>query len=452
MLTSPPQTLSPTAGGAPLRLRDVLAIAGPIMVSGASTPLIGFVDAAVVGQLGSAPLIGGVAMASVMFNAIYWGFAFLRMSTTGFTAQAFGAGNQPEVTASLARAVILAVVCGLIIVLFQLPLRHVFFWFLGGSQQVQDAARAYYDWRIWAAPAAMVNFALLGWFIGLGRAGTAFWLQFGLNVANIALALLLTLELGLGVPGVGMAACISEWLAAIAGVLVAARVLKERGAAATRREILDTAKLTAMFAANRDILIRSACVLGSGQVFMKMSAAQGDAALAANALLLNILYIIYYLLDGYATAAETLVGQSIGARDRARLDATVGLTIRAGVVTTIPVALGLWLFGGDIIAFMTPNPEVRRLAAVFMPWAIAMPLIAVWCFVYDGIYIGATRTVDMRNMMLISFAFYLAALAAFVPWLGNHGVWAAHAVFFIARAITLHWRYPALANLAGLRP
>jgi multidrug resistance protein, MATE family len=443
--------MQPKISAGPPSLRDVLLIAAPIMLSNATTPLIGFVDATVVGQLGSAQLIGGVAMASVMFNAIYWGFGFLRMSTTGFAAQAFGAGDTNEVAATLYRAVILAIAGGLMVVMLQTPLRHLFFWFLGGSQPVQDAARAYYDWRIWAAPAGLVNFALLGWFIGLGRAGMAFWLQLGLNILNIVFALILALRLGYGVPGVGMAACAAEWLAVAAGLVVARREVMRRGAVTSSAAIFNAVKLTAMFAANRDILIRTACVLGAGQVFMKMSASQGDAALAANALLLNLLYVIYYLLDGYANAAETLVGQSIGARDGPRLDATVRITLLAGGATAAVIAVMLWLSGGSIIAFMTPNPEVRDLAARFMPWAILMPIIAVWCFVYDGVFIGATRTADMRNMMLLSFAFYLAALAVLVPPFGNHGIWAAHVVFFIIRALTLAWKYPGLAATAQAR-
>jgi multidrug resistance protein, MATE family len=443
----PPAPLPPaaTSPAPPPTVRDVLLIAAPIMLANATTPLIGFVDATVVGQLGAAHLIGGVAMASVMFNAIYWAFGFLRMSTTGFAAQALGAGNEREIAATLARAVVLAGVSGIVVVMLQVPLRQLFFWFLGGSPQVQLAAADYFNWRIWAAPAGLINFALVGWFIGLGRATTAFWLQLGLNVFNIALALLLTLHLDYGVPGVGAAACTAEWLAALAGLVVAARAVSGRGATITRTDILNPTKLAAMFAANRDILIRTVCVLGAGQVFMKMSASQGDVALAANALLLNILYIIYYLLDGYANAAETLVGQAIGARDRQRLEATVRISLLAAGVTAVVVSGLLWLFGAQVIAFMTSNPDVRSLASAFMPWAILMPIIAVWCFVYDGIFIGATRTVDMRNMMLISFVFYLVALAALVPWLGNHGVWAAHIVFFVVRALTLAWKYPGLA-------
>lgn len=428
--------------------REIFAIAGPIMLSNASTPLIGFVDAAVIGQLGVAALIGGVAMAAVMFNAIYWAFGFLRMSTTGFTAQALGAGDERELASSVGRALVLAAAFGLGTVLAREPLREAFFWFLGGSPDVRAAARTYYDWRIWAAPAGYITFALMGWFIGLGRAGLAFALQLGLNVLNIVLALALTLYWRNGVDGVGIAALVSEWVAAIAGLGLAAQEARRRGARLDVTSLLDRTKLAATLASNRDILIRTACVLGAGQMFMKMSAAQGDVALAANALLLNMLYICYYGLDGYANAAEALVGHAIGARDRARLDDTVFKIFIAGAISALAIGLILWLGGALIIAFMTPNVDVRALTATFMPWVIVLPAIAVWCFVYDGIFIGATRTKDMRDMMLVSFAAYLAALAIFVPPFANHGVWAAHVVFFIIRAVTLRWRYPGVAAMA----
>jgi multidrug resistance protein, MATE family len=441
--------MNAATGRGTVSYRQVFAIAGPIMLSNATTPLIGFVDAAVIGQLGVPALIGGVAMASVMFNAIYWAFGFLRMSTTGFTAQALGAGDQRELAASVGRALVLAVAFGVLTVAAQAPLQRLFFWFLGGSGDVQAAARTYYDWRIWAAPAGFITFALMGWFIGLGRAGLAFALQLGLNVLNIVLALVLALHWNMAVDGVGIAALVSEWVAALAGLWLAVREARARGAKINVAALLERTKLTAMFASNRDILIRTACVLGAGQVFMKMSASQGDVALAANALLLNLLYICYYFLDGYANAAEALVGQAIGARDRGRLDDTVAKAFLAGAITAIGLGVLLWLAGPHIIAFMTPNLDVRALVATFLPWAIVMPAIAVWCFVYDGIYIGATQTADMRNMMLLSMVAYLAALAAMVPLLGNHGVWAAHAVFFVVRAVTLHWRYRHLAALAG---
>ncbi len=432
-------------------LRDLLALALPIMASNATAPLVGFVDAVVVGQLGAAHLIGGVAMAATIFSAIFWLFGFLRMGTTGFTAQAHGAGDADAVAATLGRALFIAVICGTAIVVLQKPLQVGFLCFLGGSPEVQAAARDYYAARIWAAPAGLVNFALMGWFIGRGRTMTAFWLQLALNVVNIVLAVGFTIYLGWGVTGVGLAALIAEWVAAVAGIIVATRDLKADGARLRRSDVLDPAKLTAMLAANRDIMIRTACVLAVTQIFVKVGASQGDVALAANVLLANILFISYYMLDGYAFATETLVGQAIGAKDRARLDRAVQISFWAAGATGFAAGLVIWLAGPSIIAFMTPNPEVRTLAATFLPWAAILPVIAVWCFQYDGIFIGATRTVDMRNMMLVSFAVYLAAVAALVPLSGNHGIWAAQSIFFTVRAFTLAAKYPALAATANVR-
>ncbi len=430
-------------------LRDLLALALPIMASNATAPLVGFVDAVVVGQLGSAHLIGGVAMAATIFSAIFWIFGFLRMGTTGFTAQAHGAGDADAVAATLGRALLIAVVCGLAVVLMQKPLQAGFLAFLGGSENVQAAAREYYDIRIWAAPAGLVNFALMGWLIGRGRTMTSFWLQLGLNVANILFSLLFTIRLGWGVTGVGLAALIAEWLAAFAGLAVAARDLKAAGARLKAADIFDPVRLKSMLAANRDIMIRTACVLAVSQIFVKVGASQGDVALAANVVLANLLYITYYMLDGYAFATETLVGQAIGAKDRARLDGAVRVSFWAAGITGIAAGLVIWLTGPALVAFMTTDPDVRTLAASFLPWAAVLPFIAVWCFQYDGIFIGATRTVDMRNMMILSFAIYLAAVFVLVPLFANHGIWMAQSVFFAVRAVTLAVKYPALAATAG---
>lgn len=432
-------------------LRDLLALAVPIMASNATAPLVGFVDAVVVGQLGAAHLIGGVAMAATIFSAIFWLFGFLRMGTTGFTAQAHGAGDADAVAATLGRALFIAVLCGTAIVILQKPLQAGFLGFLGGSPEVQAAASEYYAARIWAAPAGLINFALMGWFIGRGRTMTSFWLQLALNLANIVLAILFTIYLGWGVTGVGLAALLGEWFAAIAGLLAAARDLKAEGARLRAADVLVSAKLTSMLAANRDIMIRTACVLAVTQIFVKVGAGQGDIALAANVLLANLLYITYYMLDGYAFATETLVGQAIGARDRPRLDRAVQISFWAAGITGLATGLVIWIAGPSIIAFMTPNPDVRVLAATFLPWAAALPFVAVWCFQFDGVFIGATRTVDMRNMMLVSFAVYLAAVFVLVPLFANHGIWAAQSVFFIVRAFTLATKYPALAATAGVR-
>ncbi len=426
-------------------LWGVIALAAPIMLANASTPLIGFVDAAVIGQLGDAALIGGVAVGAAIFNAIYWCVGFLRMSTTGFTAQAYGARDRTEIAATLQRALLIAAVLGMAVVVFQTPIRRGFLWFLGGSPAVQAATTAYYDRRIWAAPAGLANFALLGWFIGLGRTKVVFWIQLLSNALNIAFAVVFVPLLGWGVSGVGLAAFLSEVAAVAGGLYYARRELALHRAVASRTALLDKAKLSALFAANRDIMIRTVCVLAVGQIFIRLGATQGDAVLAANALLASLLMITYYLLDGYSHAVETLAGQAVGARDRPRLDLSIRLAAIAAGITSALIGVVLWFSAGPVIAFMTTNGEVQTQAGANFAWVASLPLIAVGCFLLDGVFIGATRTVDMRNMMLLSFAVYLAALAIAFPALGNHGLWLAQAVFFITRALTLAWKYPDLA-------
>jgi multidrug resistance protein, MATE family len=444
-----PQAAAQVASAEPMpTLGRVLALAVPIMLANASTPLIGFVDVVVVGRLGDAALIGGVALGAAIVNAIYWCVGFLRMSTTGFAAQALGARDTVEIAATLVRAVLIAVAVGMAVVMLQVPIRRGFLWLLGGSPAVQAATTAYYDWRIWAAPAGLVNFALLGWFIGLGRTMVAFWLQVLANILNIVFAVLLVPFLGWGVPGVGIAALIGEWAAVIGGLVIATREFRARGAILDRAAVLAPAKLRAMFAANRDIMIRTICLLAASQIFLALSAGQGDSALAANALLLTLLTITHFMLDGYAQASETLVGQAIGAKDRPRLDRSVHLAAIAAGITGVLIGIVIWLASDAIIAFMTTNVEVRTLTSNYIIWVALLPFTGVWCFLLDGVFIGATRTGDMRDMMLVSFAAYLAALAVFVPAFGNHGIWAALCVLYIARAATLAWKYPGLAREA----
>jgi MATE family multidrug resistance protein len=424
--------------------RDVAVVALPITLSNATTPLVGFVDTAVIGQLGEAHLIGGVAIAANIFNALYWGFGFLRMGTTGLTAQAAGAADSTEVAANLFRALLVAGLAGALIVIFQAHIAHGALWFMGASPAVEVAARGYYDMRIWAAPAGLANFALLGWFIGLGRAGVAFWLQIVLNLLNVALAILFVLGLGWGVAGAGLAALISEWSAALLGFALAFRELKARAAAAGRAAILDIARLKKMFAVNRDIMIRTFCALGAFLFFTAQSAQTDDVTLAANAVLMSLASIAVYLLDGFAFAAETLVGQAIGAGTRERFREAVALsTIWAGGFGLVTTAV-LWLSGPAVIDMMTASEDVRAAARIYLFWAALTPIVGVWCFQLDGIFIGATRTADMRNMMILSLILYIAAWAVLKPAFANHGLWAAIHVFYVVRALTLLTRFPAL--------
>lgn len=425
---------------------QVLAIAIPIILANVTTPLIGLIDTAVLGQLGDPHFIGGVALGAMIFNFLYWGFGFLRMGTTGLTAQAEGSGNTKETGATLMRALLIAGFAGVAIIILQQPILAVFMQLIGGSQAVETSAADYFDIRIWAAPAGLANFAFLGWFIGIGRARTALLLQLLLNGTNAVLDAWFVLGLGLEVKGVAYGTLISETLAASVGLWIAIRVLKQRGTSFSLSRVLDRAAIRRVISVNGDIMIRTICVLFAFTWFTAKSAEAGDVVLAANSVLMTLTYLAAYFLDGFAFSAETLAGQAIGAKRINRFRDAVRLSTLWALGFSVAASLVFW-FGGDmIIDLLTINEEVRATARTYLVWAALVPVIGVMAYQLDGIFIGATRTADMRNMMLISLIFYLALWAMLTPLYGNHGLWAAIVIFLGLRALTLGMRYPALVR------
>ena len=427
---------------------DVLKIALPITLSNATVPLIGFVDTVVIGQLGQPHLMGGVAVGALVFTMLYWAFGFLRMGTTGLTAQALGAGDNREIAGHLLRALMVAGIGGVLVILLQGPIRVSALWVTGGSPDVVAAATLYFDVRIWAAPAGLVNFALLGWFIGLGRAGTAFGLQLLLNLGNVALAILLVLGMGYGVAGVGVAALIAEYVAAVVGLATALAMARRLGVSAPVSDAFDGMRLRRSFAINADITVRTMATFFVLTFFTAQGAAAGDVTLAANALLISMKNIVVYLLDGFAFAVEALVGRAIGAKDRATFRRAVALSTWWAGGFALILSAGLWFIGSAVIDLSAKSGEVQTAARTFLAWAAVSPIIGVWCFQLDGIFIGATRTRDMRNMMLLSVVVFFVAWSILGPAFGNHGLWAAWMVFYVARATTLYTRLGSLERAA----
>jgi MATE family multidrug resistance protein len=368
------------------------------------------------------------------------------MGTTGLTAQADGADDTAELRAVLGRALIIAGVAGAALIVLQAAIGAVAFGLLGASPEVETHARTYFAIRIWSAPAALANYAILGWFIGLGRTSAAFALQIVLNGVNIALDALFVLGLGMGVEGVALGTVIAEITAALAGFAYVAHELRSRGGAWDLALIRNADRMKRMIAVNRDILIRTLCLLFAFSWFTAQGATSGDVVLAANAVLMNFLMLSAYFLDGYAFAAETLAGRAIGQRDAGRFKRAVLLSTGWAFATSAAVSIGFALAGPMLIDYLTVNDEVRATARVYLLWAAAAPVVGVACFQLDGIFIGATRTVDMRNMMIVSLAVYLAVWWALTPLIGNHGLWASIHAFFVIRAITLASRYPALVR------
>ena len=438
--------MSSDTAAPPIGHKTVLALALPIVLSNVSEPLIGIVDTAVIGQLGAAHLIGAVALGGIIFAFAFWAFGFLRMGTTGLTAQASGARNPDEIRAVLARAGGVALIAGLGLIVLQAPIATLSFWLIEGSDKAEAAARDYFDIRIWSAPFALANYTMLGWFIGLGRTMIAFTLQLVLNLTNIALDALLVLWLGMGVEGVALGTLLAEVIAALAGLAFVAGELRRLGGIWSWPRMASIPAIRAMMSMNGDLLIRSVSLLGAFAWFVAQGARSGDVVLAANAILINFFLVSAYFLDGFAFAAETLVGRMIGAVNRAGLDHAVRISSLWALLLSLIAALVLWIFGDGFIRIMTVNAEVRLQAGAYLFWVALTPLTGVACFQLDGIYTGATRTADMRNMMLVSLAAYLLVSWALMPRYGNHGLWLALHVFFIMRGITLALRYPALVR------
>ncbi|MDH3739366.1 MAG: MATE family efflux transporter, partial [Alphaproteobacteria bacterium] len=432
---------APIAGSADLTHRHVLAIALPIIIANISTPLIGIVDTAVLGQLGDAHYIGAVAIGAMIFNMVYWAFGFLRMGTTGLTAQAEGSGNAEEVAATLWRALVIAAVCGLALVILQWPISVITFVILEGSEPVETGAHTYFQIRIWSAPAALANYAFLGWFIGQGRATTAMALQVLLNGTNAILDALFVLGFGWGVEGVAYGTLIAEVSAAACGLWIALGMIRRSGVAIGIERIVERTALTRVLSMNADIMIRTLCVLFAFSWFTAKSAQVNDVVLAANAILLHFSHLAAYFLDGFAFSTETLVGQAIGAGRQHRFRRAVKLSGLWAVILSVALTVGFFVFGGLYIDLLTVNPEIRAEARLFLIWAALVPVAGVACYQLDGIFIGATRTADMRNMMMLSLAVYLVSWMILTGLYGNHGLWAALMIFLIVRGITLGVRF-----------
>ncbi len=424
--------------------KDILFVAVPIMFSNITTPLIGVVDMAVVGQSADPHLIGAVAIGGQIFTMIFWAFGFLRMGTTGFTAQADGKGDSIEVFAILMRALMIAGSAGLLLWMLQWPLSYISFYLIPGSELVESSAKTYFDIRIWSAPATLANYAILGWFIGLGRADIALALQLLLNGLNIALDSWFVLGFDWGVTGVAIGTLLSEVIAVIVGLCVSYLIIKRKNLSGLWLKVLNLKEIIRMLAMNGDIMIRTLCLLLAFLFLTAQSAGVDDNTLAANSVLLGLLGISAYFLDGFAYAAERFVGHSIGAGNRKQFRRAIIISSQWAIVISLVVSIVFIVFGSSIIAAITPAQDVRELAERYLIWAALAPIIGVACFQLDGIFIGATRTKDMRNMMLLSLGIYFVSWYLLEPVYGNHGLWAAFMLFFVARAVTLAWRLPAL--------
>jgi multidrug resistance protein, MATE family len=424
----------------PITHARVLRIAGPIVLSNATVPLLGAVDVAVVGQMGLAAPIGAVGVGAVILATLYWVFGFLRMGTSGLAAQAQGAGDGRETGAVLIRALIVGAAAGLVFILFQRPLFAGAFAVAPASEAVETLVLSYLAIRIWGAPATIMTYAVEGWLIATERTRGVFAVQVWKNGLNVVLSLWFVLGLGWGVPGVAIATLIAEWTGLALGLWLC-RDAFAGGVWRDRVRIFDRARLIRMALVNRDIMIRSVILQLSFTSFIFLGARMGDVTLAANQVLMQFLEITAYALDGFAFSAEALVGQAVGARSAHSVRRASWMTSQWGVAGAVVLGLAFWLAGPAIIDLMAKEPGVQATARAYLPWVAAAPVIGIAAWMFDGIFIGATLTREMRNAMLVSVAVYAGALWLLVPAFGNHGLWASLMVLNTARGGTMALYY-----------
>ena len=428
--------------------RRVIQLAIPVVLANLSVPLLGAVDTATMGHMDAPYYLAALAIGSLIFSFMYWGFGFLRMGTTGFAAQALGAKDPEALGNSLMQAIILALIIAVVVVLAQGLISALAFSVLAGSAEAMGHAQAYFEIRIWSAPATLATYAIIGWFIGIQRTRDTLVVQLVLNGLNAALDYWFVVGLGWGVEGVALGTVIAEYTALIVAVLLVRRRWQANGASTSREGMLNTGSLVRLVSVNSDIFLRTFCLVTAFALVTREGGRLGDVWLDANAILMMFVTFLSYGLDGFAMAAEGLVGSAFGARDRKALQAAARTSTILAVATAGAYSLVYLMFGPAIIGLLTSLQEVQAIAEAYLPWVIAIPLLSVWCYQLDGIFIGAQRSRDMRNMMIVSFAVFLLVLYGGLADMGNHAIWAALLSFFILRGVTLMVRYPALLRAA----
>lgn len=416
--------------------RLVLAIAIPMTLGFMTTPLLGLTNTAVVGRMGNAEALAGLAIGAMLFDLILGSFNFLRASTTGLTAQAYGRRDQHEQQAVFARAMISALGCGLALLCLSPLLMAAGLRLMGAEGAIAEATGTYFSIRMLAAPAALANYAILGFVLGRGQGNIGLLLQAIINGINILLSIYLGLSLDWGVAGGAWGTMAGETVGALAGLFI---VLRGFGKAARPAwsEVFSRHRLAELFALNRDILIRTFVLIGAFTIMTRIGTSFGAVTLAANAVVMNFFLLSGYYLDGLANAAEQIIGRAIGAHYRPAFDRGLKLTTLWSFGLAAIGSAFFFLAGPWLISVLTTSPEVRQAAETYLPWAAVTGLTGALAFLMDGVFIGATWSADMRNRMLISFAGYLLMLAVFVPLFGNHGLWLAMNAFLLFRGFFL---------------
>ena len=416
-------------------------IAAPMILSNVSVPLLGMVDTGVTGHLESSVYLGAVAIGAMIFSFLYTGFNFLRMGTTGITAQNFGADDNDGLRVSLGQALLVALLIALFLIAMQVPLGRLAMQLLGPDAETQVYALEYFSIRIWSAPGTLANFALIGWFIGLQNARIPLLIFLTINITNIVLDLVFVLGFGMKVDGVALASVFAEYSGLFVGGAFAVSSLQKREGHWPIARLINISAYKAFFSVNANLFIRTMALMFTLGFVTAQGARLGGLVLAANAVLMNFQNLTSFGLDGLAHAAEALVGKAIGQKRRDVLEESVRLTLRWSFIFSVGFTVVYLVAGQFMIGILTNLPDVREAAIRYLPWMIASPLVSVWCFLYDGVYVGATRAKEMRNIMFFSTLFVFLPAWYFLQPLGNDGLWLAFLIFMASRGIGMHVGY-----------
>lgn len=415
------------------------------MLSNSMVPMVGIVDTAVMGRMGAPEWIAATAVGAILFSSIYWVFGFLRMGTGGLVAQAYGAGKLQEAGQVTVRAMGIAIVLGALLILLQVPLLKLGLAALEDSNDWKALTATYFSVRILSAPATLTVYVLLGTLIGLQKMTQVLILQFLLNLLNVALTIALFAYTSLGIAGVAWATVISEYTTLFAGLFMLRKVLAQ---ALSNRPLnswlWDLTAARRYFSISGNLFIRTLCLTLAFYWMTVLGSRISVGVLAVNTVLLHLVHFASYCMDGYAHAIESLTGYAVGKRSQMLFKRAVKAAIELAVITALAFAVAYLLAGEYLVSLMTTESSVQELAKTWLPWVILAPVTGIASFLLDGIFIGATRTAEMRNGMLISLLVFAIASVALVPTMGNHGVWLSYHILLIVRAITLIRYWPSL--------
>lgn len=428
----------------------IARMAFPVILANATVPLLGLADTAAIGHAAGAQGLGAIALGALVFSFLYWAFGFLRMGTTGFVAQAAGARDAEAVRVLVLRAVILAVIIGLVLLVLQGLVGKVALHLLDASEAVREGVRVYFQVRIWGAPATLTTFAVLGTLIGLGKTRHLLWLQLLLNGINILLNVLFVIGLGWGVAGIAAGTVVAEWIAAVVGVWMVQRLLNEwhpAGRWPIGLVLSDRRPFLLMVRVNGNIMVRTLALLSGFAWFTHQGSRFGDSILAANHVLLQFVSFAAFFLDGYAHVVEMMVGKAIGARDEQGFRTGLRQANELAGATAFLLSVLFFGFGTPAIHGLTGDADVQVTAQQYLPFACGYILVSFYAFQLDGVFIGAMRSLEMRNAGLFSLGVFLICSIVLTPRYGNTGLWLAFIGYVIVRGLSLAYYLPRVRVL-----